>query len=558
MTVSSITSGSAARPSILHGHATTWHDGAVALLLPDGDIVSLAAERVGDRFKHSWDSRLAYDFLKAHPGYAGYFEQLADRLVDTSAGLQNDHHHTYHAASTFFGSGFARAAVLVMDGQGPQGGHLATTTIWHGIDRDLRLLMNLYPAKGHFAAQSIGHFYTAVGALAGMRGLYDEGKTMALAAYGRQSAFVEHFHRYAWSNEDGTYHIDPRFTLAVLANTLGRDFYGWDRPPPGTQDIWWELVELRGGAPGDARRSVSQVDMDIAFAGQVVLEEIALGLARYAHGVTGGEKSLCLAGGVALNCVANDRIARAGPFDRVFVVPAPSDEGQAIGKLLLEINERALPVDTAMVTPYFGPVYSEADVSAAIQDASGALACETPPFQDLLSEAARRIAAGQVLGWWQGRSELGPRALGHRSILADPRRREMRRRINTEVKNREWFRPLAPIVTAERAAEFFDIDVPSPFMARAVPVRPERRAQIPAVVHVDGSARVQTLSRAQDARCHALLRAVEAVTGIPILLNTSFNRREEPLVETPRDAVNAFLGMPLDALVLGDRLVTKR
>lgn len=553
----SLVGESVTTPPIVHSHASTWHDGGVALLSTEGEIVALASERVGDRRKHHWNSGLAYHHLRDIDSYARSFNGIHDYYIDNSAGLAPSDHHLFHAAGTFFGSGYDEAAVLVLDGQGELDGHLATTSTWHGVGPDLRLVEELYPSSGPFAEESVGHFYTAVGALAGMRELYAEGKTMALAAYGRPSPLLDLMRRFAGTEADGTYRVDPRFVRAVLANTLGREFFGWECPTLEEQAVWDEFVVARGAPPGDARRAVTQADMDIAYAGQTILEEIVLGLARRARRLTGCTR-LCLSGGVALNCVVNGRVARQAGFDQVFVIPAPGDDGQAIGKVLLEVRRRGLPVDTTMHTAYYGPRYPASMVSQALHAVRSQVRSSRPGQADLLDEVVSRLERGEVIGWYRGRSELGPRALGHRSILADPRRPHMRDHINSVIKNREWFRPLAPMVVQERAAEFFELDQPSPFMTFAVPVRPAKRPVIPAVTHVDGSARVQTVSREQDEACYRLLCRFAARTGVPVLLNTSFNRCNEPLVETPADALTAFLAMPLDALVLEDHLVTKR
>ncbi|MDT9686413.1 carbamoyltransferase C-terminal domain-containing protein [Streptomyces sp. TRM76323] len=525
------------------------------MLLPDGGIVALASERVGERRKHSWDPRPAYHHLRSLPAYQPYFGGPGDQFVDNADGLHVDDHHRNHAASAFHGSGFEQAAVLVVDGQGYCGDRLVTTSIWAGTAAGLHLVEEQADPGGVFAARSIGHFYSAVGALAGMGRLHDEGKTMALAAYGGPSRFLDRLRVFAGTEEDGGYRIDPRFTTTVLANTLGRKYYGWSAPTPEDQALWDDLVAARARPPMTG--CFDQDDMDIAYAGQVILEEIVLGLARRAHRLTGSTR-LCLAGGVALNCVANGRVAGDGPFEELFVVCAPGDDGQAVGKLFLDVKRRALPVDTTMHTAYYGPEYSAGQIELAVREVGASVVCVRMDDSDLLPEVATRLSNGEVIGWWQGRSELGPRALGHRSILADPRRPWMRDHINSSVKEREWFRPLAPMTVEERAGEFFELDQPSPFMARAVKVRPGARALIPAVTHVDGTARVQTLRRSQDPRCYELLERFDERAGVPILLNTSFNRRDEPLVETPSDACRAFLDMNLDALVLEDRLLVKQ
>lgn len=542
-------------PALVHSHAGSWHDGGVAMLLPDGRIIALASERVGDRRKHSWDSRLAYRHLKSFPEFQSNFESTGNRFVDSSNGLCRDDHHLNHAACTFHGSGFEEAAVLVVDGQGYHEDHLVATSIWAGTPTGLQLVEEFSAPNDVFAAESVGHFYTAVGALAGMGQLHDEGKTMALAAYGRPSHFLERLRSFAGANEDGSYRVDSRFTSTVLANTIGREQFGWSAPARDDQVLWDDFVAARARPPTVGR--FDRDDMDIAYAGQVILEEIMLGLARRAHRLTGSTR-LCLAGGVALNCVANARIVRESSFDEVFVTPAPGDDGQAIGKLLFEMRRSGLPVDTTMHTAYYGPPYPTSETEAALQAVGAHVEHLRMDDSELLPEVAARLAGGEVIGWWQGRSELGPRALGHRSILADPRRVGMRERINSFVKDREWFRPLAPMVIEERAGDYFELDQPSPFMALAVNVRQSKRRVIPAVTHVDGTARVQTVRRDQNERCYQLLRHFEERTGVPVLLNTSFNRRHEPLVETPADACRAFLAMNLDALVLENHLLTKR
>ncbi|MDA2811698.1 hypothetical protein O4J56_13740 [Nocardiopsis sp. RSe5-2] len=544
-----------ALPVLVHTHASSWHDGGAALLEPGGGITALASERVGDRRKHCWDSRVAYRHLRSLPAYRGLFGGPGDRSVDNSGGLVREGHHLYHAASGFYGSGFPDAAVLVVDGQGDCGGLLTGTSLWRAGPDGLEAVERLSTTGGEFVADSLGHFYTAVGALAGAGRLHEEGTIMALAAHGRPSRFTALVREWAGTAPDGTYRVDPRFTRAVLANTMGRWYFGWAPPAPREQAVWDAFAAARERPAGVGR--FGRDEMRIAHAGQAVLEEILLGLVRRAHRLVGGDR-LCLAGGVALNCVANARIVREGPFPEVFVGPAPGDDGQALGKLMLEVHRRRLPVDTALRTAYLGPRYGPEAVGEALVRFADRVRHTRLSEAALVEEAAERLAEGQVLGWWQGRSELGPRALGHRSILADPRRPGMRDRINGSVKRREWFRPPAPMVLQERAADFFDLDRPTPFMELAVPVLPERRALIPAVTHVDGSARVQTVRRDQDERCHLLLRRFAAHTGVPVLLNTSFNRRHEPLVETPDDACRAFLAMDLDALVLADRLVVRR
>ena len=538
--------------SILASHATSWHDGGVAVLGPDDQLVALASERVGDRYKHSWNSKLAYEHLRQHLP-AEYFSSIDDHFIDNSQGLQGDGHHFYHACSAYYGSGFDDAAVLVVDGQGPAGSHVSTTTIWHGTSHKLGLVADINKSRTSFAAQSIGHFYTAVTALAGFNNLFCEGKSMALAAYGRPSPYLELFSEYMDVGPDGTPVIDPLLTTSILAHTLGPALFNWGEPTAAQAALWRRLLEMRAGDTGDSWPT--QDDMNIAYAGQVILEKLMLGLARLAKTNTGSSR-LCLAGGVALNCIANGRILRSGLFEDVYVPPAPADEGQAIGKLYalaVEQGRTCPPTETS----YLGPPYSPADIDSALAERRDRVqSVRLPSTATRISEAVRLLVEGKIIGWFQGRSELGPRALGHRSILADPRDSQMRDRLN-RVKEREWFRPVAPVVTEDAAARFFAVAQPCPFMSFGAYVHPECRNRIPSATHVDGTARVQTVNKRQDPTLHQLLTSFEQKSGLPVLLNTSFNGKNEPIVETPADAIESFLSLHLDHLFLEDRLVQR-
>lgn len=543
---------------IIQSHSTTWHDGSVALILPTGKLYALVSERVGKRQKHGGDSGEAYEYLKtrltAHQYCFGSRTDFFKRIDQED--FNKSEHHLYHAASTFFGSPFSEAAVLVIDGQGPQRGQWVATTLWAGQRNKLRIIETFYPSPERFVPQSIGHFYTAIGALAGMRNLYDEGKTMGLASYGRPSRYIDFFKRYVYSRADGSFHITPAFIYAVLGNTFGPRFYDWGNQPPDIQEIWEEILSLRGTPLRKPDENFSQDDMDIAYAGQLILDEIVVGLARRAKELT-GIKYLCLAGGVALNCTTNARVIESGLFKQVYIFPAADDSGQSLGKLFHYLHSHDIKVNTKVGNVFLGPEYSARETRAAFQGETG-VEVLSGSMQLTIVLAASRLANGQVLGWFQGRSEIGPRALGHRSILADPRRREMRDYINSRVKHREWYRPVAPVVLEEEAGRFFLIDCPSPFMLVTAKVRPDKTHLIPAVVHIDGSARIQTLKRSQEPRLYRLIEQFRRLTGIPIVVNTSFNSKDEPIVETPNDAVQSFLRMNLDALVLDKYLLVKR
>lgn len=544
-------------PTIIHSHATTWHDGGVAVLLKNGSIFALASERIGDRYRHSWNSRLAYEYFRRHFEGTDLLDIDSDKnhFKDPAEGLENTGHHLYHAAGAFFGSQYDEAAVLVIDGQGPEDGRRASTTLWKGENRQLRLLEAPYLTDGDFAPNSIGHFYTAIGALAGMKELFEEGKTMGLAPYGRPSIFLDYFHEFAHSNPDGTYFIDPNFIYAVFGNTFGPTHYGWPEQPSEIQRIWDEIISLRGKPLRRVDETVSQEDMDIAYAGQAILEEIVLGLALRAKAITGSDY-LCFSGGVALNSVANGKILRSGIFKDIFIFPAAGDDGQAIGKLFYDIHSSGIDVDTSIDNAFYGPFYTKGQLLSAIQKYQDRV--QIVESEDFLNEVVSRLIEGRVIGWFQGGSELGPRALGHRSILADPRRGDIRDYVNSQVKHREWYRPLAPVVLEEELGNYFDLDRPSPFMLLVAGVKSEKRGSIPAVTHIDGTARVQTINVNQDERFYELVKRFGEKTGVPVLLNTSFNRRGEPIVETPENALEAFVNMNIDALILDDIVLVKK
>jgi carbamoyltransferase len=296
---------------------------------------------------------------------------------------------------------------------------------------------------------------------------------------------------------------------------------------------------------------------DLAWRVQDDTEKVLLARAIWLRETTGA-KNLCMAGGVALNCVANGRIAREAGYENVWIQPAAGDDGIAIGcayygRLAIQKKQRSFVMNHA----YLGVDYGEKEIDDALGKRLIRLVTRTKPSDDIAREAAKVLAEGHVLGWFQGRSEFGPRALGNRSILADPRKAEMKDRLNSRVKHRQSFRPFAPIVLAERAKEVFEGNEDSPFMLLAKRVRPEWRDKVPAIVHVDGTARVQTVRAEHNPILHRLLEEFAAITGVPVLLNTSFNIKGEPIVETPRDAMECFLNTGIDYLALRDRLIAK-
>ena len=469
-------------------------------------------------------------------------------------------HHRSHAASAFFPSPFRRAAVLTTDGVGEW-----ATTSWgvgEGNALDLR-------AEIHFP-HSLGLLYSAVTTFCGFRVNSGEYKLMGLAPYGEPryvDAILDHV---VDLRPDGSYRLhDDAFTFAWGTRMTGRRF-----------------EDLFGGPPRTPEGPLTQREMDLARSVQHVVEEAVLRMGRHVHAET-GETRLCLAGGVALNCVANGRLLREGPFEAVWVQPAAGDAGGALGAALVAAHEWAGaprqpdPAD-AMRGATLGPEWTANQVRAAL-DADGLPYERHDDPAALAARVAGLLAEGQTVGWFQGRAEFGPRALGARSILADPRGHDVQRKVNLQIKFRESFRPFAPAVLAERADEFFDLGgrgpgsegPESPYMLFVGPVRGAvtggeglgRRdhveSALPAVTHVDGSARVQTVTAERNGRFYDVLKAFETATatdhapGCPVLVNTSFNVRGEPIVHSPADAARVFRRTHMDALAIGPFVVTK-
>ncbi len=455
-------------------------------------------------------------------------------------------HHESHAASAFFPSPFERAAVLTADGVG----EWATTSFGVGEGNRIRLL-----GEQHFP-HSLGLLYSAFTYFCGFRVNSGEYKLMGLAPYGEPRYAAAIRRELIDLKPDGSFRLNmDYFTYPVRLTMTGRRF-----------------AELFDGPRREPEGPITQREMDLARSVQMVTEEVMLTLARHVHRET-GETNLCLAGGVALNCVANGRLLREGPFEHLWIQPAAGDAGGALGAALAAWHEwadkpRTPQPSDAMQGSYLGLSFSPDEIAAVLEREG--IPYEQLDDEDALTQrTAALLAEGYTIGWFQGRMEFGPRALGHRSILADPRGRDVQRTVNLKIKFRESFRPFAPSILAERAAEVFDLGAESPYMLLVAPVRDavtggeglDRRRHInspvPAVTHVDGSARVQTVTAERNPLFHRLLRAFEAETGCPVLVNTSFNVRGEPIVGTPDDALRVFRRTHLDALVLGPYLVTK-
>jgi carbamoyltransferase len=425
-------------------------------------------------------------------------------------------HHVAHAASAYYPAPFDRAAVLTLDGRGE------CVSTYLGVGDGLQLEKLNEVALPH----SLGLLYERVTSHLGFLNSSDEYKVMALASYGTPR-YADRFRSILRWRDDGAYEILPH-----------------------------DLTELLG--PARSPKAVFEADhFDVASSLQVVLEEAGLRLANWLHRRT-GERNLCLAGGVALNCVMNSRIARESPFERVWVQPAAGDAGTSLGAALAVWAEqetagrRSGAARWRMESAYLGPAYDDDRIQAALDHAR---LNYTRPL-DFTSAVAEHLAQGKVVGWFQGRMEFGPRALGARSILASPIDPAMMQRLN-ELKDREDFRPVAPAVLAEEADRYFEGCDDSPFMLFVYDVRPEMASRVPAIRHVDGTARAQTVRQDQSPLFHALLERFQERTGVPVLVNTSFNTRGKPVVCTPQDALECFYTSPIDVLAIGSYVLTK-
>jgi len=436
-------------------------------------------------------------------------------------------HHLTHAMGSFLVSPYDSAAVLSIDGSG----EWATSLLGWGKGRQMDVLTE------SFFPDSLGSFYEAATQFCGFRPNYDEGKTMGLAPYGDSTRFYDDVASLVSVGPAGRIRMD-------------RDHFSF--ADGGHQRFSPRFVE-RFGKPRHRDEPLETRHIDVAAAFQRVLEEKALDLCRILHERT-GERHLVLSGGVALNSVMNGRIVRESPFEDIYVMPGAGDNGTCIGAAFHVWHSRLGRERTYVHDdPYLGSAYDDEAIKTVLDRAK----LNYVRSADIAADTARHIAAGQIVGWFQGRMEFGPRALGGRSILADPTRANMKDKINAEVKHREAFRPFAPSVAEEDRDRFFDLPVNAPFMLKVCDVRAENRCRLPAITHVDGSARLQTVSSRTNPLYHRLLKNVEQLRGIPVVLNTSFNVMGEPIVESPLDAVRCFYSTGIDVLAIGNFVVTK-
>jgi carbamoyltransferase len=462
-------------------------------------------------------------------------------------------HHKSHAASAFYPSPFERAAVLCLDGVG----EWATTSAWQAEGKSIEPLWEIdFP-------HSLGLLYSAFTYFTGFKVNSGEYKLMGLAPYGEPKYVQTILDKLIDLKPDGTFRLDMQYFNYCTGLTMTNSRFD----------------SLFGGPPRKPESPLTDREMDIAASIQKVTEEVVLRLARTLHQET-GEKYLCLAGGVALNCVSNGRIEREGPFDAIWIQPAAGDAGGALGAAQIAWHEYfdqpRQPVDgDSMAGSYLGPGFGRDEILSYL-DATGAKYTEHPDTE-LLPQLAELLADEKVIGWFQGRMEFGPRALGARSIIGDPRSTAMQSMMNLKIKYRESFRPFAPSVLAERVSDYFEQAGPSPYMLIVAPVHQDLRltlsaeqqslfgierlklirSELPAITHVDYSARVQTVHRDTNPRYHELIRQFEAKTGCAVLVNTSFNVRGEPIVCTPEDAYRCFMRTEMDYLVLGNFLLAK-
>ena len=490
----------------------------------------------------------------------GVFRQAKDRLANAAkvrdlkdelarlfsvskrhlrAQFHNVEHHLAHLASCFFVSPFERAVLLSIDGFGD-----FISTMWAiGEGNSIGVLGQVeYP-------HSTGIVYTATTQFLGFPHYGDEGKVMGLAPYG-EPRFIEQFRQIIRTEERGQF----RLNLDYFRHHAEGVEMTWDEGSPRIGRIFSDEFGRTFGPMREAGAPLSDRERDIAASLQLRLEEIAFHVLTHLHEQT-GVTDLGLAGGVAYNSVMNGKILLHTPFRRIFAQPAAGDSGTALG-VCYHLHNQVLkqPRGEVMTGAYTGPCFSPEEIHKAL--VQNEIKFETYTDESVTKRAAQDIADGLVVGWFQGRMEFGPRALGNRSIVVDPRRADMKDTLNERIKKREPFRPFAPSILEERVGDYFEQSHPAPTMLMVYQIKPERRAEIPAVTHVDGSGRLQTVSRKLNQRYYQLISDFAELTGVPVLLNTSFNENE-PIVCTPQEAIDCFLKTRMDALYLGNYAVRR-
>ena len=580
------------------GISAFYHDSAACLII-DGDIVAAAQEERFTRKKHDpgfpenaiaycldeakirvddldyvvfYDKpfikfeRLLMTYLSVAPrGLASFIQQMPSwlkdklfmrntikRLMDYKGDVLFCLHHQSHAAAAFLPSPFQEAAILTVDGVG----EWATTTFGVGKDNHVEILKEInFP-------HSLGLLYSAFTYFTGFKVNSGEYKLMGLAPYGEPKYVDLIFKELIDLRDDGSYKINMKYF----------DYCG------GLKMTNEHFDALFGGPPRKAETKITQREMDMARSIQVVTEEVLLRMARSLHAET-GMKNLCIAGGVALNCVANGRLLREGPFENIWIQPSAGDAGNALGAAMFAWHQLLGHERTAdrrrQKGTYLGPWYSDGAIESYLREYK--IPHEKLDEDALCERVADLLIDGKVVGWFQGRMEFGPRALGARSILGDARSREMQSVLNLKIKFRESFRPFAPSVLREHVSEYFDLDSESPYMLQVANVREDRlrplsseeqeaagfnklrvvRSEIPAVTHVDNSARIQTVDKEDNPRYYKMIDAFYKKTGCPVIINTSFNVRGEPIVCRPKEAYTCFMRTNMDFLAIGSYLLDK-
>jgi carbamoyltransferase len=563
------------KPVYILGLSCFYHDSG-AVLLKDGEVVFAAQEERYTRIKQDEDlpvnaifkaldvagitiedidavgfyekpmlkffDRLLQTYFKTWPmGLMQYQKAMQDWMhkklwtpqqIEKDLGYTGDifyiPHHESHAASSFYCSGLEDSTIVTVDGVG----EWATATIGYGKGKELNLKQEI-----HFP-HSLGLLYSAITYYLGFKVNSAEYKVMGLAPYG-EPKYMDEFHELIDIKDDGSFKLNMKyFNYEAGLKMTGR-----------------KIEKLFGEPTRKGESDMTQFHKDVAASLQKVTEEAMLKICAHAKELYPSD-NLCLAGGVALNCVANGEILRSGMFKEIFVQPASGDAGGALG-VALSIwhkkydGKRMEKIDGV----YWGTEYTDDEVEAFLKE-------EDIPYKkldesNLIDTVSTLLEGENVIGWFQGRMEFGPRALGNRSIIADARNKENWQKVNLKIKFRESFRPFAPTILEERVSDYFDLDRESPYMLLVADVRPDKRDEVPAITHVDGSARIQTINQKQNKKYYDLIKAFEQKTNCPVIINTSFNVRGEPIVESPKDALNCFLNTYMDYLVLGNVLLKK-
>ena len=467
--------------------------------------------------------------------------------INIKAKIVNIEHHRAHMASSFFASPFEEAALFSVDGFGD----FVSTAFGVGSGNRIEIFKRIY------FPHSLGIFYEAMTQYLGFWKYGDEYKVMGLSAYGKPK-YMDIMRKIVILKKDGSFELNLKYFRHHKENVE----YEWNDTTPYVGRLFSEELEKELGPARKKDEPITQHHMDVAASMQRMFEEAVSHMLNYLYMETGLE-NICLAGGAAMNSVMNGKIYRLTPFKRAFIPAGAADNGGAIGSALdvwCEVlgNQRVYKMEHA----YLGPSFSEDYIENMIEDYKSTLEKENCKIEfienedELCKKVAKYIADGKVVGWFQGRMEWGARALGNRSILADPRRKDMRDILNLKIKHREPFRPFAPTILREYVKDYFEIDDEVPFMEKVFLIKEEKRNEIPAVTHVDGTGRLQTLTEKQNPRYYKLIKEFQELTGIPIVLNTSFNENE-PIVCKPEEALDCFLRTKMDVVVL-ERFIIER